>query len=168
MSLPIDPPKVPLIKLVQKEVNPIALFIFQMIMRKANINHHVGFPKNLKPCTNSLHPYKNLDKKGSQIAKLSLHVDNKVEEHSIMDQSHGEDEYVTQRYVMNSDFCNSHNSLHRHDIATISCKDDGLVESFNVGTQNFGVKYELCVVDSCHKHSNFLYHPLEDVNKTQT
>ena len=57
-----------------------------------------------------------------------------------MDQPHGSDETVTQMYDNSFDFYSIYISLQQHGIAAISYKDDGLVESFNVGTHNFGVK----------------------------
>ena len=59
------------------------------------------------------------------------------------------------------------------DIAAISCKNVDLVKSSNVGlveysNANLIVKDELCVMDSCHKHFDFVYQPLINVNKTQT
>lgn len=91
-----------------------------------------------------------------------------MEENANTDQPLGDVENITQRYDHNSVFVsNSHISLHHHEIAAISREYDGIVESSNVGTQVFGVKDELFVVDSCHKQSDFVYQTLEDVNRTQ-
>lgn len=68
----------------------------------------------------------------------------------------------------NSDFCNSrHISLHHHEIAAIPHEADGCVELSNVDTQDLGVNDAICVVDSCHHKSNFVYQTLEDVNKSE-
>ena len=66
--------------------------------------------------TNSLNPSESLDQNEPHIGSK---VEHKVEEHSIMDRSHGNDEVVTKGYDYNSDFFSSHNSLHCHVITTI-------------------------------------------------
>ena len=56
-------------------------------------------------------------------------------------------------------FSKCHISLFYHDIATIFCKSDKLVESSNVGILDVEVENEECVVDSCQKYFDFVYHP---------
>ena len=95
---------------------------------------------------------------------MSLLVDHKMEEHAITNRPLEKDANKIPRYDKNFDFCSNHISLNHHKIASISCKDTSIVQSSNV---DLVVKDESCVVDSCHKHFDLLYQPLETVNKTQ-
>ena len=65
-----------------------------------------------------------------------------------------EDTNTIPRYGKNSYFYSSCISLHHCEITSISHEDKGIVQSSNV---DLVVKDESCVVDSCHKHSGFLY-----------
>jgi len=56
----------------------------------------------------------------------------------------------------------SHNVELTHEIAAISCEDDGCVVSPNIDTPNLGVKNGLCDEDSSHNKSDFANQTLEN------
>ena len=74
--------------------------------------------------------------------------------HYEIDVDHTKDGSKTIRHDHNYNFCRSHNSLHFHEKRTNSHGDNDIVEPSNA---ELNVKDQWCVVDSCHKESNFFY-----------
>lgn len=145
----------------------------EMLQNDSQPSSDHGKRENLSSCgspkedetmfTSSLSTWESLNQMESHIAPLSLYVDHKEEENANMDRPLRDVENMTQSYDNNSDFCNSsHISWPNHEIATISCENDGCVESPNADTQVSGVIDAIGVVYSSHNMFEFVHQTMEN------